>query len=117
MRWQLIFAVFISVGCGLWVGWHGALSGLLGVFISLVAGAVYKIIVTRHRGYSARAALRTALRAEAAKITVIVFSLWAVFTVYKDVNILIFIGSFIVAVLIFSMAAFVSNRSVTRIHH
>ena len=111
IRWQLIFAIFSAIGCGLWTDWHGALSGFLGAIVSVVAAMAYAVIISRHREYSPGAVLRTALRAEAVKISVIVLALWAVFSIYKDVRPIIFIGSFIVAVLIFSAAAFVPKKS------
>ncbi|SDY54828.1 ATP synthase subunit I [Nitrosomonas halophila] len=107
IRWQIIYAVLVSIGCGLWMGAHGAASGFLGAFVSVFSMAAYAVVISRHRGYSASGTLRTALRAEAVKIIVIIVALWGVFAVYEDVVPIIFIGSFIVAVIISSLAIFV----------
>lgn len=89
------------------MGAHGAASGFLGAFVSVFSMAAYAVVISRHRGYSASGTLRTALRAEAVKIIVIIVALWGVFAVYEDVVPIIFIGSFIVAVIISSLAIFV----------
>jgi len=111
IQWQLIFAIFAAIGCGFWTDMHGALSGFLGAAVSALAAIAYAMVVSRHRGYSAGGTLRTALRAEAVKIFVIVVALWAVFASYENVRPLMFIGSFVVAVLILSMAIFVPEKS------
>jgi ATP synthase protein I len=112
IRWQFVFAILVAIGCGLWTDdAHGAVSGFLGAAVSALSAMAYAIVVSRHRGYSAGGALRTALRAEAIKIFVIVVALWVVLANYENVRPVIFIGSFIVAVLISSMAIFVPEKS------
>ena len=108
--WQLAFAILAAVLCGLLSGVNAAISGFLGAIISVIAGAVYAILVSRHSGYSASGTLRTALRAEAVKIFIIIMSLWAVFAIFKGLQPVMFIGSFVVAVLISSMAVFVPEK-------
>ena len=49
------------------------------------------------------------LKAEGAKVLVIIVSLWLVLATYKEVVMLGFIGTFILAVIIFSMAIFLRN--------
>lgn len=49
------------------------------------------------------------LKAEGAKVLVIVVLLWLVLATYKEVVLVGFIGAFIVAVVIFSMAIFLRN--------
>lgn len=110
LLWQLAFAVVAMVVCGLLSGINGAFSGFLGVFVSVIAGGVYAVLISRHSGYSAGDVLRTALRAEAVKIFLIVMLLWGVFTAYEDLEPAMFIGSFVIAVLISSMAVFVSEK-------
>ena len=75
----------------------------------MISSLAYAMMVSRHRGYTAGSAVRTALRAEAVKIVIIIFSLWAVFAAYTEVVPVAFIGVFIMAVIIFSMALFVPN--------
>lgn len=108
--WQLAFAILAAILCGLLSGVNAAISGFLGAIISVIAGVVYAILVSRHRGYSASGTLRTALRAEAVKIFIIIMSLWTVFSIFKDLQPVMFIGSFVVAVLISSMAVFVPEK-------
>jgi len=45
--------------------------------------------------------------AEAVKLGLIVMLLWLVLAVYADVVVMVFLGSFVATVLIFSMAFFV----------
>jgi hypothetical protein len=58
---------------------------------------------------SADRAVVTALRAEAIKIGLAVLLLWLVLALYKDVVLIVFIGSFIFSILVFSMAFFVRD--------
>jgi ATP synthase protein I len=69
------------------------------------------VIVSRHKGYTVGGTIRTALRAEAVKISVIVLLLWLVFKVYENVNAIAFIGMFILTVIMHSMALFVSEKN------
>jgi len=108
--WQLAFAILAAILCGLLSGVNAAISGFLGAIISVIAGVVYAILVSRHSDYSASGTLRTALRAEAVKIFIIIMSLWAVFAIFKGLQPVMFIGSFVIAVLISSMAAFVPEK-------
>lgn len=110
LLWQIVFSIVAAIVCGLLSGINGAFSGFLGALVSVVAGGVYAILISRHSGYSAGDVLRTALRAEAVKIFLVVMLLWVVFTVYKDLKPAMFIGSFIAAVMISSMAVFVSEK-------
>ncbi|MCC6161307.1 MAG: ATP synthase subunit I [Nitrosomonas sp.] len=108
--WQIYFALMVVIGSSLYWGIEAAISGFLGVAVSVVAGVAYAAMLSRHKGYSASGVLRTALRAEAVKLLVIIVSLWLVFVMYKGLQPVIFIGSFIVAVLISSMAVFVPEK-------
>ncbi|MCC6915942.1 ATP synthase subunit I [Nitrosomonas sp.] len=109
--WQLMFSLLAAIVCGLHSGVDAAISGFLGAIISVIAGGAYAILISRHSGYSASGVLRTALRAEATKIVVIVMALWAVFVMFKGLHPVMFIGSFVVAVLISSMALFVPEKT------
>lgn len=107
---QLAFSLLAAILCGLHSGVDAAASGFLGAIISVVAGTAYAILISKHRGYSANEVLRVALRAEAVKIFVIVMLLWAVFAVFKGLHPVMFIGSFVVAVLMSGMALFVPEK-------
>lgn len=111
IRWQMLFTALLALVMGWMIGLHGAISGFLGGMVSVISSAVYAFIISRHKGYTATSAIRTALRAEAVKIIIIIASLWAVFAMYKEVNPTVFIGVFIITVIIFSLALFVPNDS------
>ena len=49
------------------------------------------------------------LKAEGAKVLVMVVSLWLILMTYKEVVLIGFIGTFILSVIIFSMAIFLRN--------
>jgi ATP synthase protein I len=54
--------------------------------------------------------LVSALKAEGVKLGVIAILLWLVLALYADVAVPVFLGSFVVTALIFSMAFFVSDK-------
>ncbi|MDR4519430.1 MAG: ATP synthase subunit I [Nitrosomonas sp.] len=110
LRWQLLATVIIATGLAVCCGSGVAVSALLGGVVSVLSSAVFAVIVSRHQGYTARGTIRTALRAEAVKITLIVLLLWMVFKVYEDVHAFAFIGVFILTVIMHSMALFVSEK-------
>jgi ATP synthase protein I len=96
---------------GVWAGGHGALSALLGGSVNLCAGVVYAFLL----GVGLRArpvpdvgtSLLAMLRAEAAKILVIVGGLVLALTTYRDLVPAAFFTAFVVTVIVFSMAIFV----------
>jgi len=96
---------------GVWAGWHGAVSALLGGFVNVSAGLAYALIlglgVTRTTG--AGMSLVAMFRAEAGKILLIVGQLWLVLSVYKDVVPVAFFSAFVLTVVIFSMAIVVRD--------
>jgi ATP synthase protein I len=71
---------------------------------NVAAGWVYGWILTWSRKASVGETLRTMFRAEAAKVLVILGSLWAVFTHYPAVIHVAFLGTFVVTVAISSAA-------------
>lgn len=110
LRWQLLATVIIATGLAACCGSGVAVSALLGGMVSVLSSAVFAVIVSRHQGYTAGGTIRTALRAEAVKITLIVLLLWMVFKVYEDVHAFAFIGVFVLTVIMHSMALFVSEK-------
>ncbi len=100
---------------GAWLaGVHGALSALLGGAVAMAGGLVFSLLASSKIAQTQPAemawdGLSKVLKAEGAKVGVIVVLLWLVLAVYKDVVIIGFIGTFIVAVIIFSMAIFFRN--------
>ena len=104
LRWQFgVTAAMTLAAAGLW-GAHAGFSVLLGGLVSMVSGVVFALIARTSRRSSAGSVLRAALRAEAAKITVICLLLWLVFATYKELVALGFLGAFVVTVVIFSAA-------------
>lgn len=109
LRAQLLVTAVVAIAVGFFYGMHGAISAILGGAINVVSAAAFAIIVSRHKGYTAGETVRTALRAEAVKIILTVSSLWMVFKFYENVNAIAFIGTFILVVLVYSMALLVSD--------
>ncbi|MBK7354113.1 MAG: ATP synthase subunit I [Nitrosomonas sp.] len=107
--WQALSTGLMTLICGWLVGVHGAISALLGGFVSIIASVLYAMLIDRHEGYTADEVVKTALKAEAIKISVMIVLLFGVFLLYKEVVPIVFIGVFIVAAIIFSMALFVTT--------
>jgi len=108
---QLLVTFALVIVFLLALGRHGAISAMLGGGISIISSAVFAVIVSLHQGYTAGDAIRTALRAEMVKIILIVGLLWMVFKFYPGVNALVFIGTFILMVLVYSMVLFVTDNT------
>lgn len=106
---QLLITLIVAVVILFVLGFHGAVSAMLGGAVSVISSAAYAVIVSRHKGYTAEGTVRTALRAEAVKIILTVSLLWMVFKNYEDVNAFAFIGTFVLNVLVYSMALLVSD--------
>jgi F0F1-type ATP synthase assembly protein I len=102
--WQGAASVLIAGSSAWWAGWHGFLSALLGGVVNVTAGIVFAMLVGLGRATSAAATLRTMVRAEAAKITLIVLQLWLVLGGYRDLVAGAFFAAFI-ATLLVSQAA------------
>ncbi|HNO76164.1 MAG TPA: ATP synthase subunit I [Nitrosomonas mobilis] len=111
INWQLIYSVVIAIIFGITSGFHGAISGFLGALISAGAASAYAVVISRHKGFTASGTLRTALRAELLKVFIIIVALWAVLENYQNVKPVIFICSFIGAVIMSSMALFVPSKT------
>lgn len=114
LGWQVGVTVLLAAVCAWLSGVHGAISALLGGAVSVAGGLVFVLLApTKHSGAQASEAawdsLSRMLKAEGAKVSVIVILLWLVLVLYKEVVMVGFIGTFIVAVIIFSMAIFLRN--------
>jgi ATP synthase protein I len=107
LRWQLVATVALTLIAGAWAGGHGALSAALGGAVSICSGLASAVVVSLGRAKSPEGALIAVLRAEAVKIGLIVALLWLVLATYRDVAVPVFIGSFLLTVVIFAMAFFV----------
>jgi ATP synthase protein I len=76
----------------------------LGGLVAIAAAVAFAVVASLGGARDAGTALLSVLRAEAAKIALIVVLLWLVLTNYKDVAIVWFIGSFLASALILSFA-------------
>ena len=124
LRIALIYQVALTIllmVLSAWLGGvHGAISALLGGLVAMAGGLVFILLAPLKNAQTQSAdmawdGLNRILKAEGAKVGVIVILLWLVLALYKEVVILGFIGTFIVAVVIFSMAAFFTIATVLKI--
>ncbi len=105
----MLASVLVAALGGWWAGWHGAVSGLLGGLVNVSAGIVFAMLVRLGRPATAVATMSTMIRAEAAKITVIVLLLWLVLTSYREVVHGAFLAGFIVTVLVSQAAILIRD--------
>lgn len=107
--WQGVATLLVAAVAAVWAGGQGALSAALGGVVNISAGAVFAVLVALGRPDSAVGTVRTMLRAEAGKITVIVLQLWLVLTTYRDVVHAAFFSAFVVTVLVSQAAILVQD--------
>ena len=114
LQWQAITTVAIALVAGLWAGWNGAWSALLGGAVSFVASVVFAATLRLSLGNGRPAGpvkpLRAMLRAEAAKVIAIVAGLALVLKSMDGIVHAAFFAAFFVAVIVFSLAFFVSEQ-------
>ncbi len=110
LKIQVVVTLLIAMFIGGIGGIHWGVSALLGGLISVLGGATYGLLLARVGKSSAEGALIAMLRAESAKILVIVLLLWLVFASYAQVFGAGFIGTFIITTLIFSFAIFIRQK-------
>jgi ATP synthase protein I len=108
MIWQGAVTVLIAVLGGVTTGGAGFLSAVLGGAIG-IAGVLAFALMSMRRPGSSGAAVRTALRAEAVKVVVIVLLLWLALAGYREMVVLPFFGAFMVSVLLSGIAFAVSG--------
>lgn len=106
MGWQLALTAALALACGVLLSVHGALSALLGGLVSVAAAAVFRFLVRRSRSRLLMDTMMVMLKAEAAKVAVIIVGLLLCFVFYKQVVALALVGTFIVTTLVFAFAAF-----------
>ena len=110
-----VLATIIAASIAAWfAGVHGAISAALGGLISVVAGLVFVLLAARtaeSKGRSAGEVLFAALKAEAAKLFLALALLWLVLATYQEVVVAGLLGSFVVSILIFSMALFAGDKA------
>ena len=108
---QVLATIIIASIAAWFAGVHGAISAALGGLVSISAGLVFALLIAGNKVRSAGEVLIVALKAEAAKLFLAILLLWLVLTVYQDVVIVGLIGSFVVSILIFSMALFAGDKT------
>ncbi len=107
-----VLATIIAASIAAWrAGAHGATSAALGGLISIISGLVFALLTARSKVRSAGEVLLVAFKAEAAKLFLAIVLLWLVLATYQDVVVAALIGSFIVSILIFSMALFAGDKA------
>ncbi len=109
LRWQAHATLAMAMAAALWGGAHAALSALLGGLVIWLAGLMFAILVSGAGPQSAAATLRTILRAEAGKVTLIVMMLWLVLTTYHEVVLAAFFTAFVMSVLVSQAAILVRD--------
>ena len=107
LKWQVAATALFTLAAGLISGEHGAASAALGGAVSIVAGVASALTAVLGKANSAGGVLVGALRAETVKIGLALLLLWLVLSNYPQAAVGILLGSFVVTMLIFSMAFFV----------
>jgi len=100
LYWQAGATLFGALVAGIWLGFDSAISVLLGGLIIVLSGLAYAGVISVSNSPSVATTLRTMILAEAAKIGIIVLSMWAVITAYKDLDGAAFFAAFVVTVLL-----------------
>jgi ATP synthase protein I len=109
LRWQVFATALLAVLSGFLVGPHGALSAFLGGAISVCSGWASAATAWRGKSESPGDVLVGALKAEGVKFGVMIALLLLVLLAYDAVVVEAFLGSFVLTMLIFSMAFFVPD--------
>ena len=114
LGWQVVVTLLLA-GMSAWlVGAHGALSVFLGGAVGTLGSLTFVLLARPRKAPIATSVmawdkLGQILKAEGAKVVVMVVSLWLILATYKEVVMIGFIGAFILSVIIFSMAVFLRN--------
>lgn len=107
--WQAVATLVIAAVAGIYAGPDGALSALLGGVINVSAGVVHAVVARLSPLRTPGATVRGAVRAEAAKIIMILGQLWLVLATYRDLVLPALFAAFIVTALMFRVALFVRD--------
>jgi len=107
LAWQFAVTAAMALGALLLADTETALSAAAGGAVSIVAGLASALVASLGKARSAGGVLVGALRAEAVKLGLALLLLWLVLVNYADVAVGVFLGAFVVTMLVFSMAFFV----------
>ena len=108
--WQLAATAASTLLAGVLAEGHGAASAALGGSVSIVSGVVSAAVASLGKADSAGEIVLFALGAEAVRIGLIVVLLGLVLFTYEDIVVAAFLGTFVLTILIFSMAFFVREH-------
>jgi ATP synthase protein I len=107
LLWQVGATALMALAAGFLAGMTGALSALAGGAVAILAGVAAALLASLGGAKSAGGALAGALRAEAARLGSAFAAAWLVLANYPGTAVAAFLGTLVVAMLIFSMAFFV----------
>jgi ATP synthase protein I len=109
LKWQFAASAAATLVAALIAGQHGAFSAALGGAVGIAAGMAAALVAGLGSAKSAGGVLASALRAEAIKIGLALLLLWLVLSNYPQAAVGVLVGTFVVTMLIFSMAFFVRD--------
>ena len=109
LRWQIAATAAMALAAAMMAGAHGAASSAAGGAISIVAGLAAALVASLGKGKSAGGILLSALHAEAVKLGLALLLLWLVLANYQEAAVGALLATFVVTMLIFSMAFFVRD--------
>jgi ATP synthase protein I len=104
LRWQAIVTVAAAAVGFAWGGGHAALSAFLGGIVNIAAVVVFAVVYTLSRPRTGGSTVAALVRAEAAKILVIVAQLFVIFKAYPDLVPAALFATFVITVLLFRLA-------------
>jgi len=107
--WQLAVTAFIAVTAAIVADTASALSAVAGGGVSIIAGLAAAFVASLSSAKSAGGVLAGALRAEAVRLGLALLLLWLVLANYPETVVAVFLGAFVVTMLVFSMAFFVRD--------
>ena len=107
--WQLAATAVMTLAAASLADTHSAISAAAGGAVSMIAGLASALVASLRKAKSAGEVLVGALRAEAVKLGLALLLLWLVLSNYPEAVAAVFIGAFVVTMLIFSMAFFVRD--------
>jgi ATP synthase protein I len=107
LMWQLAASAAMTLVAALFADLESARSAAAGGAVSMIAGLASALVASLSNAKSAGGVLAGALRAEAVKLGVALLLVWLVLANYPETVVAVFLGAFVVTMLIFSMAFFV----------
>lgn len=110
LMWQVAATAGMALAALLMSGATAAVSAAGGGAVGIVAGLVAALVASLSSQRSPGSALGGALRAEAVRLGVGFTLAWIALANYPAVVVGVFLGAFIVTMLVFSMAFFVRNH-------